>query len=150
MAYKKKYCKGAKIESLDELAEQEFVYCHNKILHCGWFMSWQFGLAKRFLERGYLYRAERVSETPVESTFSKTMRQFVDEQVLAASMVFLEKQLPPKKEMGGKIVWRTFKDINQCPVCGEMTKNISGVRVCPKCGRGYELVVNTDKPDGVE
>ena len=63
MAYKRKYHKGQQITSLDELARQEFVYFHDKITHCGWFMSWQFRLAQRLLERGFLYFAER---TPKE------------------------------------------------------------------------------------
>lgn len=58
MAYKRKYCKGDKIKSLDELAKQKFVYFYDKITHNGWFMSWQFRLAKHFLERGCLFYAE--------------------------------------------------------------------------------------------
>ena len=61
MAYKRKYRKGKQINSLDELAAQKFVYFHDKITHNGWFMSWQFRLAKQFLERGVLYYAEHTS-----------------------------------------------------------------------------------------
>lgn len=60
MSYKRKYRKGAKITSLDELARQEFIYFHDKITHAGWFMSWQFRLAARYIERGCLYFAERI------------------------------------------------------------------------------------------
>ena len=63
MAYKRKYQKGEKITSLDELEKQEFVYFHDKITHNGWFMSWQFRMAKTFIERGVLYYATR---TPKE------------------------------------------------------------------------------------
>lgn len=59
MAYKRKYRKGKQIISLDELSKQEFVYFFDKITHCGWFMSWQLRLAKRYVERGYLFRAEK-------------------------------------------------------------------------------------------
>ena len=54
---KRKYHKGGKITSLDELAKQEFVYFFDKITHHGWFMSWQFRLTRSYIERGYLYYA---------------------------------------------------------------------------------------------
>jgi hypothetical protein len=57
MSYKRKYRKGEKISSLDELAKQEFIYFFHKITHRGWFMSWQFSLAARYIERGCLYYA---------------------------------------------------------------------------------------------
>ena len=57
MAYKRKYQKGEKITSLDELAKQEFIYFHDKITHNGWFTSWQFRMAKSFIDRGVLYYA---------------------------------------------------------------------------------------------
>jgi hypothetical protein len=60
MPYKRKYRKGDKITSLDELANQEWIYFYDKITHNGWFMSWQFGLAMRYIKRGCLYRAERI------------------------------------------------------------------------------------------
>lgn len=59
---KAKYKKGALITSLDELASQELVYVNDKITHCGWFLSWQFRLAKDYIERGVLYRADRRDE----------------------------------------------------------------------------------------
>lgn len=62
MAYKRKYRKGKQITSLDELAKQEFVYFFDKITHYGWFMSWQFRMAKNFMERGILFYAERTDE----------------------------------------------------------------------------------------
>ena len=62
MAYKRKYRKGGTITSLDELSKQEFVYFYHKITHCGWFMSWQFRMAKLFIDRGCLYYAERIGD----------------------------------------------------------------------------------------
>lgn len=56
---KRKYRKGDKITSLDELAKQEFVYFFDKITHHGWFKSWQFSLAERYIERGCLYYATK-------------------------------------------------------------------------------------------
>lgn len=55
--YKRKYRKGGQITSLDALVTQEFVYFHDKITHSGWFMSWQFRLAKIYIDRGCLYYA---------------------------------------------------------------------------------------------
>lgn len=63
MSYKRKYRKGAKITSLDELAKQEFIYFHDKITHTGWFMPWQFRLADRYIQRGTLYYAEKIERT---------------------------------------------------------------------------------------
>ena len=62
MAYKRKYRKGKQITSLDELSKQKFIYQGQQILHCGWFMSWQFRLAKMYMERGWLYLAEKVDD----------------------------------------------------------------------------------------
>lgn len=60
MAYKRKYRKGEQITSLDELSKQEFIYFRHKITHCGWFMSWQFRLAQMYINKGWLYYAEKV------------------------------------------------------------------------------------------
>ncbi len=57
---KRKYRKGDKITSLDEVAKQEFVYFYDKITHCGWFGSWQLRLAAKYIEQGCLYYAERI------------------------------------------------------------------------------------------
>lgn len=62
MAYKRKFRKGKRITSLDELAKQEFVYFSDKITHMGWFMSWQFRLAQSYIQRGRLYYAERITD----------------------------------------------------------------------------------------
>lgn len=55
--YKRKYSKGKQITSLDELAKQDFIFVFDKITHGGWFMSWQFRLAKSYIDRGCLYYA---------------------------------------------------------------------------------------------
>ena len=62
MAYKRKYRKGEKITSLDELVKQEFIYFYDKITARGWFGSWQMRLANSYIVRGCLYKAERVNE----------------------------------------------------------------------------------------
>lgn len=60
--YKRKYQKGKRITSYDEFAKQEYIYCHDKIVHCGWFMSWQFHLVKRYMDRGELHYATKLVE----------------------------------------------------------------------------------------
>lgn len=62
MAYKRKYRKGKRIASLDELSTQEFIYFFDKITHRGWFMSWQFRMAISLIDRGCLYYAEKVDD----------------------------------------------------------------------------------------
>lgn len=62
MSYKRKYRKGERITSLDDLSEQEFVYFFDKITHRGWFMSWQYRLAKHYIDRGCLYYAEKAGD----------------------------------------------------------------------------------------
>ncbi|MBR2388239.1 MAG: hypothetical protein IKB02_05670 [Clostridia bacterium] len=59
MAYKRKYRKGEKITSLDELMKQEFVYFHDKILNYGFFGSWQIRLVKFYIQKGMLFYAEK-------------------------------------------------------------------------------------------
>ena len=59
MAYKRKYTKGDRITSIDEMVHQEFVYIHDKIYHAGWFMSFQLSLAKRMIKVGCVFRADR-------------------------------------------------------------------------------------------
>lgn len=62
MKYKRKYEKGKPITSLNELSEQELIYCHDKLLHRGWFMEWRFSLAQKYIDKGVLYRAEKVGK----------------------------------------------------------------------------------------
>lgn len=59
MAYKRKYRKGEKITSLDELMKQEFVYFRDKILNYGFFVSWQIRLVQFYIQKGMLFYAER-------------------------------------------------------------------------------------------
>lgn len=62
MAYKRKYRKGNRITSLDELMKQEFVYVWDKVTALGWFGSWQLRLARSYIQRGCLYYAERIED----------------------------------------------------------------------------------------
>lgn len=59
MAYKRKYTKGDRITSIDEMVQQEFVYIHDKIYHAGWFMSFQLSWARRMIEVGSVFREDR-------------------------------------------------------------------------------------------
>lgn len=59
--YADMYRMGGKIRDLDELAKQEFIFFSSKnnpkLYHRGWFMSWQFRVAARYIRWGYLYYA---------------------------------------------------------------------------------------------
>ena len=54
-----KYRPGGLITSVAQLANAEFIYFNNKLLHRGWFMSWQLRFAQRMVEENRLYRADR-------------------------------------------------------------------------------------------
>lgn len=58
--HNRKYRKGEKITSLDEMAKQEFIYFFDKITHRGWFMSWQTRHALNLIKRGVIYYAEKI------------------------------------------------------------------------------------------
>jgi len=63
MSYKRKYRKGERITSLDELVKQDFIYWRDKVVHQGWFMSWQLRMVHRCVgEKGVIYYAIRVGE----------------------------------------------------------------------------------------
>lgn len=62
MANRRKYAPGKEILSLDELAEQEFIYIRQKIYHRGWWQSLQFSFIKRHLDAGYIRKAEKQYE----------------------------------------------------------------------------------------
>lgn len=64
MMYKRKYTKGEKITSLDELVQQEFVYWHDKITHQGWVTSWQLRMACLAIQNGVIFKAIKV---PIEN-----------------------------------------------------------------------------------
>lgn len=57
-----KYRKGETIRSLSELAEQQKIYCFDKVLDQGWFMCWQLRLAKQYVEAGALRKAYKKEE----------------------------------------------------------------------------------------
>lgn len=58
---KRKYTKGDRIHSLDELSNQTFVIfdneCYRKTYHCGWICSMQIMVVKKMIDSGYLYYA---------------------------------------------------------------------------------------------
>lgn len=67
MSYKKKYKKGEIITSIDELEKQEFIYIsygngYEKILHEGFFKSWQLRLLAFYIRAGRLYSAVKELE----------------------------------------------------------------------------------------
>lgn len=54
---KRKYKKGDRVTSIDELLKQEFVYWNNKITHKGWFGSWQLRMTANAIKNGSIYKA---------------------------------------------------------------------------------------------
>ena len=58
----RKYCKGEKIKSLEELMRQELIFCHHKVLAKGWFQSWQLRFAQAMIDRGVLCKVEKNKE----------------------------------------------------------------------------------------
>lgn len=61
------YRKGDKITSFDELAKQEFIYDRGKLVHHGWFMSWQIRMTMIAMQRGVLCYAIKTHLTKHES-----------------------------------------------------------------------------------
>lgn len=59
------FVKGKRIETLDELAEQEYVmWCNGmskktKVYHRGWVMSWQLVHAERQIQAGVLFKCQK-------------------------------------------------------------------------------------------
>lgn len=62
----KKYTPGQKITSMDELADQDFIYIvrgeYSKIYHKGWLLSWPLRTALRYIEQGVIYKAVKAKE----------------------------------------------------------------------------------------
>lgn len=63
---KRKYKPGCHIVSLDVLMKQEFVYCAGKLLHRGWFGSWQLRYANDELSRMRVRKAIKINEEEVK------------------------------------------------------------------------------------
>lgn len=57
---KRKYKPGGYIISLDKLMKQEFVYCAGKLVHKGWFGSWQLRYANSELIRLRIREAKEI------------------------------------------------------------------------------------------
>lgn len=57
-----KYQPGTPIKGLDELVEQQFIYCHGKLIHKGWFLSWQLRMTLRAIQKGDLKTAIKVND----------------------------------------------------------------------------------------
>lgn len=57
-----KYSKGSRITCMEELVKQDVVFFREKVLHRGFFQSWQIRYAIIQIEKGLLFRAERVEK----------------------------------------------------------------------------------------
>ena len=65
------YHKGDKITSFDELVRQEFIYDRDKLVHHGWFMSWQIRMTMTAMQRGVLHYAIKTHLAKRESEGQK-------------------------------------------------------------------------------
>ena len=52
----KRFIKGDPVRSMDEFAQQKYVWMNNKIYHRGWFESWQFRYVKINIQQGWIYK----------------------------------------------------------------------------------------------
>jgi hypothetical protein len=59
---KRKYEPGGYIISLDKLMKQEFVYCAGKLVHKGWFGSWQLRYANSELLQLRIREAQEIDD----------------------------------------------------------------------------------------
>jgi hypothetical protein len=66
-----KYKKGERINSLDVLAEQEFIYWCGKVYHAGWFFNWRFGWVKSRMTYSNFYKAVEIVSDKKESEEAK-------------------------------------------------------------------------------
>ena len=67
---KRMYKSGDLIISIQELVEQERIFCRNKLEHKGWFMSWQLRYAMQAIERRELRKAVKI-ETEIGEFYEK-------------------------------------------------------------------------------
>lgn len=61
---RRKYTKGEKITSLDELAAQEFAWMFSKPIHRSWFISMQFRTLHTAVKSGGVYYAVKKEVMP--------------------------------------------------------------------------------------
>ena len=88
----RKYDKGELITSLDELMQQEFIYCGNKIYHKGWVQSWQIRMVNEQMKRCNIFKANRKT-VPVSSVYFLTEADFITQEVLDNAIKKHEKTL---------------------------------------------------------
>lgn len=85
---KRKYRRGCRILSLDELARQEVVFWRDKPTARGWFLSWQFRMACNAISpRGVIFYAMPAGVTT----------RFADEEIIRA-----ERRLRTKPTLEGR------------------------------------------------
>ena len=53
----KNFEEGEVLRSLDEIAEQEFIFCRGKLYNKGWFMCWQLYHLLLNADAGHIRRA---------------------------------------------------------------------------------------------
>ena len=66
MKSRRRYKRGERITSLDELYKSDFIWWRGKVYHKGWFSSWQFRYVYMQLNGVGIYKVEKIVEEPVE------------------------------------------------------------------------------------
>ena len=66
MKSRRKYTKGERISSLDELYKSDFIWWRGKVYHKGWFASWQIRYCYIQINGVGIYHVEKIVEEPVE------------------------------------------------------------------------------------
>lgn len=58
----KKYRKGNSIDSFLELMSQDLIWVHGKVLHRGFWQSWQYTYIIHLLKQNQIFKAEKIKE----------------------------------------------------------------------------------------
>lgn len=64
---RRKYRIGEPIRTVEELLEQELIYFNGKVVHRGWFLSWQLGFTTAQIKGGMLFKAVRKENENAEA-----------------------------------------------------------------------------------
>jgi hypothetical protein len=78
---KRKLQQGAMITSLDQLARCEYVFVRGKPYNRGWVLSWQFSMAKRYVDSGIAFEGIRLTNAQYypKITYTQIKERFGDE-----------------------------------------------------------------------
>ena len=58
----RRYKKGERVTSIDQLEGEEFIYFMHKIYHHGWWCSWTYRFLTIQIRRGSIWKAIKIEE----------------------------------------------------------------------------------------